>query len=62
MVSDDDEFFLQNGWPTKDVYILFLAGTIVKDFDHHKSLTRHEQGLNLWDGAVVTRSTPRRRI
>ena len=47
MVSDDDEYFLRNGWPTKDVYILFLPGTIAKDFDHHKSLTRHEQGLNL---------------
>ena len=24
---DDDELFLQNGWPVKGIYILFPAGT-----------------------------------
>ena len=45
--DDHDELFLRNGWPTKDVYALFPAGTIVRDSHHRQSLTRREQDLNL---------------
>ena len=45
--DDDDKLFLRNGWPTKRVWALFPAGTIVRDSDHHKSPIRHKQGLNL---------------
>ena len=45
--DDDDKLFLWYGWPTKGVYALFPAGTIVRDSHHRKSPTRREQGLNL---------------
>ena len=38
--DDDDELFLRNGWPTKDAYALFAAGTIVKDCHLCKSPKR----------------------
>ena len=41
------ELILPNGWPTKGVYALFPAGTIVTDFHHCKFLTCHKLGLNL---------------
>ena len=34
-----DELFLRNGWPTKEVYALFPAETIVRDSHHRKSPT-----------------------
>ena len=34
---DDDELFLPNRWPTKDVYASFPAGTIVRESRHRKS-------------------------
>ena len=42
-----DELFLRNGWPTKGVYALLSAGTVVRDSHHRKSLTRREEDLNL---------------
>ena len=45
--DDDDELFLRNGLPTKGVYVLFPAGTNVRDSHQRKSLTRREKGLNL---------------
>ena len=42
-----DELFLRNGWPTKGIYALFPAGTIVRDSHHRKSSTRRQYGLNL---------------
>ena len=44
---NDDGLFLRNGWPMKGCYTLFPAESIVRDFYYGKSLTRHEQGLNL---------------
>ena len=38
---------LPYGWPTKGVYVLFPAGTIVGDSHYRKSPTRREQGLSL---------------
>ena len=43
----DDELILRNGWPTKGVYALFPAETVVRDSHHGKSPTSYEQGLNL---------------
>ena len=39
--------FLRNSWRTKDLYVLFSVGTIVRDSHHCKSPTNHEQDLNL---------------
>ena len=44
---NDDELFLRNGWPTKDVKTLFPAGAIVRDPHHRESMTRHVKDLNL---------------
>ena len=70
--DDDDELFLWYCWPTKGVYALFPAGTIVTDSHHRKSPTRRKQGLNLrriWSSdfvegscALVIKTTPRRHI
>ena len=46
-IDKDDELFLRNGWATKGVYALFQCGIIVKNSHHSKSLTRHEQGLDV---------------
>ena len=32
--DNDDELFLRNGWPMKDIYVLFPAGTIVR-YSHY---------------------------
>ena len=45
--DDEDELFFLNGWPTKSIYALFPAGTIVRYSHHHKSLTHCKQGLSL---------------
>ena len=45
--NDDDELFLRNGWPTKGVYALSPAGTIVRYSHHRKSPTRRKQGFKL---------------
>ena len=52
--DDDNELFLRNGWPTKGIYALFPAVTIVRDSHHRKSPTRREQDLNLGRAWVQT--------
>ena len=42
-----DELFLWYGWPTKGILSYFLAGTIVRDTHHWKSLRRRKQDLDL---------------
>ena len=37
LIMMNDELFFQNGWLTKDAYVLFPAGTIVRDSHHHKA-------------------------
>ena len=51
---NDDESFLWNDWPMKDVYALFHAGTIVRGSLNCKSPTPHKQGLNLGKIWVLT--------
>ena len=56
----DDELFLRNGWPTKGVYSLFLAGTIARGFHYCRSWRSRDQDLilrrmrvqTLWNEAV----------
>ena len=43
--DDNEELFFWYDWPTKGVYALFQAGTIVRDSYHRKSPTRHKQDL-----------------
>ena len=53
------------GWPTKGVKPLYQVETTVTDSHHRKSLSRHEQDLNLSSGlavgscAVAITTTPR---
>ena len=47
MMIMNDELFLRNDWPMKDVYALFLAGTIARDSHYRKTPTCREQDLNL---------------
>ena len=65
--DDDDESFLWYGWPTKGVYALLPAGTIVRDSHHRKSptpWTGFEPAQNLssdfveWSCAAVITTTP----